>query len=260
MRIGYHTFKARRKGNMTSAERCLRVYEELASCYEARGEPQVRDRFLVLAADAASTGGRPDEAERLRGRLLQLNPHHMLKPFSSWAQALQSPDVQSYLEGLRRTYPPGSAGNLLDSVQAALQEAPRPELSTTVTLVPSEMPTGPLEQTAFPSAASPPPVAKMPPQVARPVPTAMPITPPLRIQPASPRYQENHSAPGNEVESNGGWVAMGLFYLVLFAGLALLIYTFARPFLSPDGETRELKTTQGSEVREAVWAVGGPSA
>src|SRR5947199_2356845 len=106
---------------MASAERSIRVYQELATHYDARGEAQVRDRFLVLAADAASAAGRGDEAERLRNRLLELNPHHMLRPYSSWSQALQSPDVKTYIEGLRRTYPPGTAENLLDSVRGSAE-------------------------------------------------------------------------------------------------------------------------------------------
>ena len=111
---------------MASADRSIRVYQELATHYNARGEAQVRDRFLVLAADAATAAGRGEEAERLRNRLLELNPHHMLRPYSSWSQALQSQDVKSYVEGLRRTYPPSSAENLLESVRGMAEEAPRP--------------------------------------------------------------------------------------------------------------------------------------
>ena len=63
-------------------ENLLRVYRELADWYERQRQPQMRDRFLVLAADAAQTAGRADEAERLRLRLLKVNPHHMLKPYA----------------------------------------------------------------------------------------------------------------------------------------------------------------------------------
>ena len=46
--------------------------EELADWDERQGLDQLRDRFLVLAADAALSGGNAVEAERLRGRLLEL--------------------------------------------------------------------------------------------------------------------------------------------------------------------------------------------
>ena len=42
---------------------------ELADCYDNQGLPQLRDRFLVLAADAAQTAGQPEEAERLHHAL-----------------------------------------------------------------------------------------------------------------------------------------------------------------------------------------------
>ena len=90
---------------MDPRENLLRIYRELADWYERQHQPQMRDRFLVLAADAALTAGRPDEAERLRLRLLKVNPHHMLKPFGSYAQALKTPDVLTYVKDLRVNYP-----------------------------------------------------------------------------------------------------------------------------------------------------------
>ena len=84
----------------------LRLYQDLADWYERQAQPQLRDRFFLLAADAALSSGHPEDAERLRQRLLQLSPHHMLKPFASFAQALKSPDVQGYLSDMRNKYPP----------------------------------------------------------------------------------------------------------------------------------------------------------
>jgi hypothetical protein len=79
----------------------------------------LRDQFLVLAADAAHGAGRDNEAERLRAHLLRLNPHHMLRPFGSFAEALCSPDVQSYVNELRRTYPPQAAQKMHEKVQSS---------------------------------------------------------------------------------------------------------------------------------------------
>jgi hypothetical protein len=89
------------------------VYERLAQRFEREQEPRQRDNLLVLAADAALTAGAPQEAERLRQRLLELNPHHLLRPFASFADALQSQDIKDLLADLRRQYPPNYAKRLL---------------------------------------------------------------------------------------------------------------------------------------------------
>ncbi len=96
----------------------LELYQQLADWYEQRGQAQMRDRFLVLAADAALGSGNPDMAERLRNRLLQQNPHHLLKPYGTFAEAMKAPDVQSYVADLRRSYSPEAAEHLLESLRA----------------------------------------------------------------------------------------------------------------------------------------------
>ena len=85
---------------MDPRENLLRIYRELADWYERQRQPQMRDRFLVLAADAALLAGKTDEAERLRLHLLNVNPHHMLKPYPSFAQALKAPDLLTYVKDL----------------------------------------------------------------------------------------------------------------------------------------------------------------
>ena len=102
---------------MEPRENLLRVYRELADHYEKQRQPQMRDRFLVLAADAALTAGRADEAERLRLRLLKVNPHHMIKPYASFAEALKAPDVLTYVKDLRVNYPAEVAEDLLRTLQ-----------------------------------------------------------------------------------------------------------------------------------------------
>src|SRR5436305_3288841 len=109
---------------MDSQTKCLDVYRELADWYEQRGQAPMRDRFLVLAADAALAAGLADEAERLRLRLLQLNPHHMLKPYTSFAQALETPDVNTYVRDLRQNYPLEVASELLRTLRANEDRAP----------------------------------------------------------------------------------------------------------------------------------------
>jgi hypothetical protein len=101
---------------MAAAVQAIDTYRKLADYHHNHGQPQHRDRFLVLAADSAFADGRTDEAETLRQRLLRYNPHHLLKPFSSFGQALKSPDVQTYLSDLRRSYPVHLAADLLASL------------------------------------------------------------------------------------------------------------------------------------------------
>src|SRR6266849_2933479 len=101
---------------MPSIGEIVRTYRELAEIYDCRGEAQMRDRYLVLAADAALTAGRSEEAERLRGVLLQHNPHHLLKPYTSLAEALKSNDVRNYVAALRRSHPYERAEHLLETL------------------------------------------------------------------------------------------------------------------------------------------------
>ena len=93
------------------------LYAELADGYAERSQPQFRDRFLVLAAAAALSSDDGIAAERYRQRLLSVNPHHLLKPYTSFAQAMQAPDVQTYVNDLRHNYPADVARSLLRSMR-----------------------------------------------------------------------------------------------------------------------------------------------
>src|SRR5438128_2135589 len=102
---------------MPTSDDMLAVYRDLADYHERQGLDQLRDRFLVLAAASAQTVGYIDEAERLRQRLLRGNPHHLLRSFTSMAQAMAAPEVQTYVEELRLEYPLHAARDLLNSVR-----------------------------------------------------------------------------------------------------------------------------------------------
>lgn len=168
-----------------------RIYEELADQYDRKGEPRQRDLFLALAADAALAGGRPDEAERLRARLLQFSPHNLLRPFASFAEALASPDIKDYLGDLRRQYPPDQAVRLLTS------------------------------QTGETPANSDRPVFKL--QDPAPVPRAR--TSARSPYDAPPPFL----TPAANTEFQGRWVTTLLFVLVLAATLALAGWTLIKP-------------------------------
>lgn len=93
------------------------MYEDLANHFARQGESRQRDQCLVLAADAALTAGMPLEAERLRKRLLLTNPNHLLRPYATMSEAMQSPDVRDYVIDLRKQWPPDMLGKLLNQPQ-----------------------------------------------------------------------------------------------------------------------------------------------
>jgi hypothetical protein len=248
---------------MASAEKTIRTYRELARGYDTQGQAQVRDRFLVLAADAALAGDRCDEAEQIRQELLRLNPHHLLKPFTTLAQALQSVDVKNYIDGLRRTYPLESAEQMLEQMrhegEAPLTLAPLPDSDHGV---PSSQPEPTLVWPAEAQVAERPretPAARStqttpPPEPPKAKPTSALIEPiPFAPEPKKPVYPVGKRAPGtapprskgtkaapfgafSEPDSEakpveGNWLATVLFFLVLAVAMALAVYTLIRPFL-----------------------------
>jgi hypothetical protein len=166
-----------------TATQPLRLYQDLADWYERQTQPQLRDRFLLLAADAALSSGQPEEAERLRQRLLQLSPHHMLKPFASFAQSLKSPDVQGYLSDMREKYPLDKAKALLESLRSSptpepAKASPPPPPPVAKAIEPPPKPPAQKPGPPVPQPKAMPP--KAPPPAAAPLPDP---APPLRINP-----------------------------------------------------------------------------
>jgi hypothetical protein len=108
-----------RETPMKTAESLPAMYEDLANHFARQGESRQRDQCLVLAADAAQNAGMTQEAERLRKRLLLTNPHHLLRPYTSMAEAMQSNDVRDYVLDLRKQWPPETVGKLLKPSSSA---------------------------------------------------------------------------------------------------------------------------------------------
>jgi hypothetical protein len=255
---------------MLKNEQTVRAYEDLAHIYDRQGQPKLRDWFLVLAADAAFTSGRETEAERLRIQLLSYNPHHLLKPFVSFVEALRSPDIQSYIADLRRTYPPEAAEQLLETHRPGSSPAPSAEDVPAVPVTSHQA--GPFS--GFESPPEEPPIYRMangsqenrpaapPPRPAATRPgtaaarsssaaaTASAHSAPSRPKPAprmpsQPLRDWSRQSPIDagdelahagrlgriEVKPAGRWVASLLYVLVLLSSLALTVYTIARPFL-----------------------------
>jgi hypothetical protein len=246
----------------------LQVYRELADWYERQGQSAMRDRFLILAAEAAFAAGKPEEAERLRQRLLQGNPHHMLKPFSSFSQALQSTNIQIYIHDLQVNYPPDNAETLLHNLRGGsepasgvpqtaplieIRDEPTLPLGNTVeslkvyplreepepTLPPAPPPAKPTnldrppqrKATTAPPAPPPPRPSTLNPPPARSQPTIPVAAPPSR--PARPAFVPNPPPPPEPGAPGGAWLTLLLFGMTVTAGVALAVYTLARPFLPP---------------------------
>lgn len=217
---------------MASVEQSVRTYQDLAFLYVQQGQPQMRDRFLVLAADAMQSAGRAGEAEKLRQRLLQVNPHHLFKPFRSMEEAMKSADVKSYVEGLRRTYPPEKAAQLLESLR---NEKPGTESKSTsrepapVVTIPGPAPEqlkifGFQEEKAAPKGTA----------------AGAAVSSAARSQSgaarwATPGTPTNWRGAVGDVDVTdaipGAWVSIGLFWIMLAAAIALLIYSLGAPFL-----------------------------
>jgi hypothetical protein len=127
---------------MKTADVLPRMYEDLANHFARQGEPQRRDQCLVLAADAALRNGQPEEAERLRKRLLLTNPHHFLRPYTSMAEAMLASEVYDFVFELRKLWPPEMIAQLLNRPPGASKSEP-----------PAPLPRRPASQ---PNAAAPP--------------------------------------------------------------------------------------------------------
>lgn len=227
----------------------VRVFRELASSFAQQGQDQLRDRFLVLAADAAREFNRADEAEVLRQRLLEHNPHHLLKPFASFEEAMQSEDVRSYVEGLRKKYPFDDSEQLLaemhsgepkfgpsepkhhDDIPDFGATPPREEAAVfrfqeeTESPIPPPLPqaTAELRETIPFREESPLDQPSI-----QPSPFAQPEREPRPLVPAP--LPEPEEAADDELTA-GSWLVTTLLVLVILAGVGLAFYTLARPFL-----------------------------
>jgi hypothetical protein len=219
----------------------LDVFSELAEWYERQGQASMRDRFLVLAADAALAAGLPAEAERLRQRLLQVNPHHLLKPYSSFAQAMEAPDMQAYVSDLRQNYPLETAESLLQTLRENGRPAPaapkapgqREEQPQVFSVRQDEAPASPR-----PAPRRDTPAGRRPSSA---IPLPRPEAPPPRQPPAAPTVPLARPAaapsppaaplPAEQASTGGAWVGSVLFGVLLLGGVAFTVWALARPLL-----------------------------
>jgi hypothetical protein len=233
---------------MASPDQAVRTYRELAEDYGRQGQAQLRDRFLVLAADAALAAGQENEAELLRGRLLQHNPHHLLKPYRSFAEAMKAPEVQNYVGTLRRSHPYEKAEMLLEGLRrdakfgAGTPTQPHVAGDDLKVFRLSERAeeargqaalSGSSSPTSSPSPARPVPPAQVPSAFSPVRRAGTPETLPLQREPYPALNKLRTADPEKEERepAAGAWVATVLFVVLLLAVIALAGYTLLRPFL-----------------------------
>jgi hypothetical protein len=252
-----------------SSESEVSVYLSLAEHYDRAGDAALRDRYMVLAADAALTAGRPVEAERLRQRLLRHSRSHLLAPYPSFVQAQSTPDVQLLITELRRSCPPREARRLLETLrQGKPAPPPRPQRPASSSPPPTAgdlaveldstwLPEGESkggaddllertgdidiaaalgEQAPSPPSDRPGPAAPAPmPQTRpRPVPAVNHPFPPASARPAPPRIQPlppPPSTPEPGAVQPHAWVATVLAIVAGAVGLALAAYSLVKPFV-----------------------------
>lgn len=232
---------------MATPQDSIRLYRQLAEEHHRQNHPQDRDRFLLLAADAALTAGQADEAERLRKSLLAQNPHHLLRPYATLGEALESQDIKAYVEQLRRSYPhdraelmlkglqkPGSKGTEASDDMAAPLDArtkvTKPMLKP-VSSKPAILAT-PTKRETQPAPKPPKPLTP-PPPLPRASTFKMLPEPKVRAQTPPPvdARATTTSADDDAELSAGNWVGSVLFLLGLVAFVAVMAWAVAKPFL-----------------------------
>lgn len=237
----------------------IELYQQIAEAYHAQGKYQERDRFLVLALDAAQSSGQNNTAEQVRQRLLELNPNHLIKPYNNCAVAMQAPNFVAYVTQLRKNFPAAKAQALLQELGGAVPAKPKRTMladSTFSSALPEDDPKTPTwsqlqietkaKGNAGPSIGifnvteeprlSPAndPLANVPVSPSQPN-VPFKLEQPVRRGPEPARKPEIVPAPRSsstrEADSAAGvWIGNLIFIILFLASIATLGYIFVLPF------------------------------
>lgn len=101
---------------MADAVRTLALYLHLARASELRRQPLVTVKLLALSGATAQEMGLADIAEGCLRAVLQRNPRHLLRNWTTFAEAHDTERFQTLLRQLRRQYSPEKAEHLLGSL------------------------------------------------------------------------------------------------------------------------------------------------
>ncbi|MFV1968015.1 MAG: hypothetical protein ACC628_21530 [Pirellulaceae bacterium] len=101
---------------MTEPIRLLGVFLHLARASELRRRPHVSDRLFLLAAVIASDAGLERIAAYCRHRILEHNPHHAVRRWSTIKEAVDDQEFVHFLRHLQRRFPPEKAERMLETL------------------------------------------------------------------------------------------------------------------------------------------------
>jgi len=94
----------------------LGLYLHLARASERRKRLHVRDRLLIISAVNATRIGLHRIAAYCRQQVLQHNPQHLIRRWTTIADALEESDFLHFLKQLQRRYPQERAERMLDEL------------------------------------------------------------------------------------------------------------------------------------------------
>ena len=94
----------------------LALYLHLARASSLRRQPLVTDKLLVLSGAMAWELKLPEVADRCHAAVLSRNPRHLLRHWTSFAQAESDERYHNLLRLLRRQYSPEKAEHMLGSL------------------------------------------------------------------------------------------------------------------------------------------------
>lgn len=208
---------------MANPANTVRLYVQLADESQRLGRSEDRERFLLLAADAALQGGQPDEAERFRRNILANNPNYFLKPYASFADAMKTPDILKYVQDLRKHYGPAQAEKWLQALRGQGELGGEiVDRAALATLQPRQTSPRPIVPPAQPAA---PDVFKMARQMAEGPPRpAAPQRANISLTPLRKRRRVRELQPG-------AWIGALLFLVLLVTGLGAIAQQFVLPFV-----------------------------
>ena len=101
---------------MSTGDKALVVYIELARAARLRNRPWDRDKLLLLAAAAAAERGRHTIASLCKSEILAHNAGHLVGQYGKLADALNDERFSRYLAQLRRRYTPERCEHMLASL------------------------------------------------------------------------------------------------------------------------------------------------
>ncbi len=89
---------------MAETDQTLGMYLHLVRASRMRGQALVRDKLLVLAGVQAHEMGLEPIADLCRHKILAHNPHHLVRRWPTFSEALNDDEFQLYFKQLRRRY------------------------------------------------------------------------------------------------------------------------------------------------------------